>query len=42
MTTSVQIIAEMANAHEGKIDVAKKICAAAAAAGADAIKFQIF
>ena len=42
MTQSIEIIAELANAHEGKIEIAKKICSAAAEAGADAIKFQIF
>ncbi|MCB0056670.1 MAG: N-acetylneuraminate synthase family protein [Caldilineaceae bacterium] len=36
------VIAEMANAHEGNADAAKQIIAAAAAAGVDAIKFQIF
>lgn len=42
MTRTVEIIAELANAHEGKIEAAKKICRSAAEAGADAIKFQIF
>jgi len=36
------IIAEMANAHEGDFENAKLIVAAAAAGGADAIKFQVF
>jgi len=36
------IIAEMANAHEGRLEDAKSIVQAAAQAGADAIKFQAF
>ena len=36
------VIAEMANAHEGSADTARAIVAAAAEAGADAIKFQKF
>ncbi len=36
------IVAEMANAHEGKLEEAKRIVDAAAGAGADAIKFQAF
>jgi N,N'-diacetyllegionaminate synthase len=36
------IIAEMANAHEGDPAVARVIIEAAAAGGADAIKFQVF
>ena len=38
----VFVIAEMANAHEGRIEAAKAIIEAVAAAGADAIKFQVF
>jgi N,N'-diacetyllegionaminate synthase len=38
----VFIIAEMANAHEGKIEIAKEITKKAAEAKADAIKFQRF
>jgi len=36
------IIAEMANSHEGKLSLAKKITENAAKAGADAVKFQKF
>ena len=36
------VIAEMANSHEGDIEIAKKLVLAAAKAGADAIKFQKF
>ncbi len=36
------IIAEMANAHEGNLETAVAIVNAAAKAGADAIKFQVF
>ena len=36
------VIAEMANAHEGNLDNAKKIVRAASDAKADAIKFQKF
>jgi N,N'-diacetyllegionaminate synthase len=35
-------VAEIGNNHEGSIDVAKKMIAAAAQAGADAVKFQTF
>ena len=42
MMDVVQIIAELANAHEGNFLIARQICRAAADAGADAIKFQIF
>ena len=38
----VLIIAEMANAHEGSLQAARQIVAAAADAGADAVKFQKF
>lgn len=38
----VFIIAEIANAHEAKVDTAKSIIQAAAEAGASAIKFQVF
>ena len=36
------VIAEMANSHEGKLSLAKKITENAAKAGADAVKFQKF
>jgi len=36
------IIAEMANAHEGNLETAVAIVNAAAKAGADAIKLQVF
>ncbi len=36
----VLIIAEIGNNHEGSLDTAKKMIAAAARAGADAVKFQ--
>ncbi len=36
------IIAELANSHEGKLSLAKKITENAAKAGADAVKFQKF
>ena len=39
---SCLVIAEMANAHEGSPVAAKAIVEAAAEAGADAIKFQVF
>ncbi len=39
---SCLIIAEMANAHAGDLQIAKAIVEAAAKAGADAIKFQVF
>ena len=35
------MIAETASSHEGRVDIAKKMADAAAAAGADAIKFQM-
>lgn len=38
----VIVLAEMANAHEGKLDEALAIVDAAAQTGADAIKFQLF
>jgi len=38
----VLVIAEMANAHEGKLEIAKQIVANAAKAKADGIKFQRF
>lgn len=38
----VFVIAEMANAHEGKIDMAKEIVGKASQSKADAIKFQRF
>ena len=39
---SIFVIAEMANAHEGELEKAKKITLAAAKAGANAIKYQKF
>ncbi len=39
---SCLIIAEIANAHEGNLEIAKEIVQAAAHAGADAVKFQVF
>ena len=36
------IVAEIGNNHEGRIDVARRMVEAAAAAGADAVKFQTF
>ncbi|MBI3075987.1 MAG: N-acetylneuraminate synthase family protein [Deltaproteobacteria bacterium] len=36
------IIAETASSHEGRLDLARQLTEAAAAAGADAIKFQVF
>lgn len=41
-TDRTLIIAEVASSHEGRPDLACKIARAAAAAGADAVKFQIF
>lgn len=38
----VLIIAEVANAHQGSMEQARKLVEAAAAAGADAVKFQKF
>jgi N,N'-diacetyllegionaminate synthase len=39
---NVFVIAEMANAHEGKLDIAKKIVEKASQSNADGIKFQRF
>ena len=39
---STMIIAEMANAHEGRFNLAKKIVDAAISAKADVVKFQIY
>lgn len=36
------VIAEIANSHDGKLELAKKLTDAAAEAGADIIKYQIF
>lgn len=41
-SNSIFVIAEMANSHEGNIEIAKKITAKAAESGANAIKFQKF
>jgi N,N'-diacetyllegionaminate synthase len=38
----VEIIAEIANAHQGNVFTALKLAKAAKAAGADAVKFQIY
>ena len=40
--SNVKIIAEIANAHQGNPDIAYKLAKAAAEAGVDAIKFQIY
>lgn len=37
-----EIIAEIANAHQGDPEVAGRLAAAGAAAGADAVKFQVY
>ena len=38
----IEIIAEIANAHQGDINIAYKLAERAFLAGADAIKFQIY
>ena len=38
----MEIIAEVANAHEGSVDRAISIARSALVAGADAVKFQIY
>jgi N,N'-diacetyllegionaminate synthase len=38
----VEIIAEVANAHQGNPDLALKLATEAVAAGADAVKFQVY
>mgnify|MGYP004000619605 CR=1 FL=1 len=38
----VEIIAEIANAHQGNTSTAFKLAKAAKAAGANAVKFQIY
>jgi len=38
----IALIAEVANAHGGNLEVAKKITEAASKSGANIIKFQIF
>ena len=39
---TVMLVAEMANAHEGELDLAKEIAKAAVSAGADGFKVQCF
>lgn len=39
---SVFVIAETASSHEGNMDIAKRLADAVSAAGADAIKYQMF
>jgi len=38
----IEIIAEIANAHQGNPEIALKLAEAAASSGADAVKFQIY
>ena len=38
----VEIIAEIANSHEGSVDNAKKLALKSLESGADAVKFQIY
>ena len=38
----IEIVAEVANAHQGDPETALKIASAAADAGADAVKFQLY
>lgn len=40
--SSIEIIAEVANAHQGDAEIAKKIALAGVDAGADAVKFQVY
>lgn len=40
--TRPYLIAELGNNHEGDLDVALELVAAAASAGADAVKLQVF
>jgi N,N'-diacetyllegionaminate synthase len=42
MNKKCEIIAEIANAHQGKPELAKKLAIAAIKSGADAIKFQVY
>ncbi len=41
-STSIKVIAEVANAHQGSHEIALQLALAAAESGADAIKFQIY
>ena len=38
----VEVIAEIANAHQGKPEIALQLAEAAVQAGADSVKFQIY
>ena len=42
LNTNTEIIAEIANAHQGNSELAKRIALEAIDNGADAIKFQIY
>ncbi len=42
MSTSIEIIAEIANAHQGDPDAAARLGHAALEAGADSVKFQVY